>query len=88
MEAISAFKFAPPNLLILRWKSYLVGPSTQEQRQALNELEIPLQLDFLSRPLLDREGVILVKPEHQVSFTDALEKQGISYRIHSADVKE
>lgn len=45
------------------------------------------ELDILSHPILGREGVLLVKPEHQTAFIQDVETEGIAYRIHSDDVK-
>ncbi|XP_059061058.1 carboxypeptidase B-like [Achroia grisella] len=69
------------------WKSYYVGPKSQEHLQSIGPLAQEFELDILSHPILGREGVVLVKPEHQDGFTKALEEQGIAYRIHTADVK-
>ncbi|KAM3955733.1 LOW QUALITY PROTEIN: carboxypeptidase B-like [Aphomia sociella] len=69
------------------WKSYYVGPKSQEQLRSIGPLAQEFELDVLSYANVEREGVVLVKPEHQEGFTKALEEKGIAYRIHSADVK-
>ncbi|XP_031765019.2 carboxypeptidase B-like [Galleria mellonella] len=69
------------------WKSYYLGPKSQEQLQSIGPLVQQFELDVFSYVNLEREGVVLVKPEHQDGFTRALEEKGIAYRIHSADVK-
>ncbi|XP_031765034.1 carboxypeptidase B-like [Galleria mellonella] len=69
------------------WKSYYVGPKSQEQQQFIGSLVEEYELDFLSHAIIEQEGVVLVKPEHQDGFIKALEEKGIAYRIHAADVK-
>ncbi|XP_052749806.1 carboxypeptidase B-like [Galleria mellonella] len=69
------------------WKSYYIGPKSQEQLQSIGSLIQKFELDVLSHANIEREGVFLVKPEFQNGLTNALEEQGIAYRIHSADVK-
>ncbi|XP_059061112.1 carboxypeptidase B-like [Achroia grisella] len=69
------------------WKSYYYGPKSQEQLRSIGPLAEEFELDVLSYANIEREGVVLVKPEHQDGFIKALEEKGIAYRIHSADVK-
>ncbi|XP_053616170.1 carboxypeptidase B-like [Plodia interpunctella] len=69
------------------WKSYYLGPTTFEQLQAIGRLHDEFDLDILSHPILEREGITLVKPEHHVAFIKAIEDEGIPYRIHRDDVK-
>ncbi|GBP04995.1 Carboxypeptidase B [Eumeta japonica] len=69
------------------WKSYYVGPSSQEHTKALGDMVVKYELDFLSDATLGREGVVLVKPKFQKAFTEALEELGINYRIHTENVK-
>ncbi|KAM3956328.1 carboxypeptidase B-like [Aphomia sociella] len=71
----------------MEWKSYYVKPKTQEQLKALKSIIHELDVDILSHPILEREGVVLVEPEHQVEFTKILEERGIAYGIHSPDIK-
>ncbi|XP_072945696.1 carboxypeptidase B-like [Epargyreus clarus] len=70
------------------WKTYFVGPSTTDQFKDLAVMVPVFELDFLSRPIIGREGLVLVKPEHQDSFTKALEEKGITYYIHADNIKE
>ncbi|XP_075982295.1 carboxypeptidase B-like [Anticarsia gemmatalis] len=69
------------------WKSYFVGPSTKSHFETLQVLEQKYELDVLGRPAMEREGVVLVKPEHQDDFIRELDAVGISHRIHFDDVK-
>ncbi|XP_030023345.2 carboxypeptidase B [Manduca sexta] len=69
------------------WKSYYVAPSSQDELKAFGSVVQQLEVDILSNPYLDREGVVLVEPHKQDSFTSALESYGISYRIHADDIK-
>ncbi|XP_041969206.1 carboxypeptidase B-like [Aricia agestis] len=70
------------------WKSYIVQPSTLEQVKALHLLEPTLELDFLSHATTSREGVVLVKPEHQADFIAALAKLEVEYKVHAENIKE
>ncbi|XP_059061017.1 carboxypeptidase B-like [Achroia grisella] len=70
------------------WKSYYIGPKTQEQLQAIGSLAEEFELDVLAYANLEREGVVLVKPEYQDGFIKALEERDFAYKIHSADVKQ
>ncbi|CAH0698554.1 unnamed protein product [Spodoptera exigua] len=70
------------------WKSYYIGVSSVDQSKALGPLIQKFELDFLSHPAEGREGVVLVKPQHQAAFVQELEAEGIAYRIHADDVKE
>ncbi|XP_022823840.1 carboxypeptidase B-like [Spodoptera litura] len=70
------------------WKSYYVGVTTTEQSEALGPLVEKYELDFLSHPLLNRDGVVLVKPQHQAGFIKEIEAAGISYRVHADDLKK
>ncbi|XP_022120385.2 carboxypeptidase B [Pieris rapae] len=69
------------------WKSYYVAPSSVEQLESLGLMIPGFDLDFLSWATTDREGLVLVKPEHQDQFINALESEGIQYWIHVDDVK-
>ncbi|KAJ8721063.1 hypothetical protein PYW08_006528 [Mythimna loreyi] len=69
------------------WKSYYVGPSTEEQVKSLHELGTQLELDFLSPPHVLREAVVLVKPQYQEEFTTNLDNLEIRYRTHAEDIK-
>ncbi|XP_047027563.1 carboxypeptidase B [Helicoverpa zea] len=69
------------------WKSYYVGVATDAQAKALEPLIQKYELDFLSHPTKSREGVVLVKPQHQAGFVQDIEAGGITYRIHADDVK-
>ncbi|CAK1542474.1 unnamed protein product [Leptosia nina] len=71
----------------LGWKSYYVAPSTQDQLQSLGGMISGFDLDFLSRAALNREGLVLVKPEYQSGFVAALKNEGIQYWVHAEDVK-
>ncbi|XP_049878422.1 carboxypeptidase B-like isoform X2 [Pectinophora gossypiella] len=70
------------------WKSYYLGPSTTVQLSTLATLFDQYEVDVLSHPVLQREGVVLVKPEFQGPFTKALDTVGINYRVHADDVKK
>ncbi|KAJ8728571.1 hypothetical protein PYW07_006267 [Mythimna separata] len=69
------------------WKSYFVGPSTEEHVKSLHDLGAKLNLDFLSPPHVLRESVVLVQPEHQEEFTKNLDNLEITYRTHADDIK-
>ncbi|XP_072945697.1 carboxypeptidase B-like [Epargyreus clarus] len=69
------------------WSSYYVEPSTPEQLKMLGALVPAFDLDFLAHATIGREGVVLVKPQYQAGFLQTLEKEGITYRVHVADVK-
>ncbi|VVC98820.1 unnamed protein product [Leptidea sinapis] len=70
------------------WKSYFVAPTTQEQLEFLGSIRDVLDLDYLSYATVDRNGLVLVKPEHQEEFISTLNNQGINYRVHAEDVKK
>ncbi|XP_050559620.1 carboxypeptidase B-like [Spodoptera frugiperda] len=69
------------------WKSYYIKLSTAVQSKALGPMEQMYELDFLSHPAKGREGVVLVKPQHQAAFVKELDAEGIAYRIHVDNVK-
>ncbi|CAK1542472.1 unnamed protein product [Leptosia nina] len=69
------------------WRSYFVAPTSAEQLAVLGSLEMSLEVDFFMRPRLDREGVVLVKPDFQEEFVQVLAREGISHKIHAEDVK-
>ncbi|XP_038218731.1 zinc carboxypeptidase-like [Zerene cesonia] len=69
------------------WKSYYVTPSTNNQLETLGHLTNTLDLDFLIYATIDREGLVLVKPEYQMTFEGAVEAAGISFSVHADDVK-
>lgn len=46
------------------------------------------ELDLLSHPIAGREGVLLVKPEHQAGFEQDAAAAGITVRIHRENVKQ
>lgn len=46
------------------------------------------ELDILSHPISSREGVILVKPEHQAGFEQDAADAGISVKIHRDNIKQ
>ncbi|KAL0830105.1 hypothetical protein ABMA28_003562 [Loxostege sticticalis] len=68
------------------YKSYYVGPQTQVELRAFGTLVQEFDLDVLGYPSVGREGLVLVKPEHQAEFTNTLDAIGVSYRIHVEDV--
>ncbi|KAH9633656.1 hypothetical protein HF086_009756 [Spodoptera exigua] len=70
------------------WKSYYIGVSSVDQSKALGPLIQKFELDFLSHPAEGREGVVLVKPQHQAAFVQELEAEGIAYRIHADDIED
>ena len=70
-----------------RWKSIVVRPNNEDQVKALNSKIFDFDLDFLSHALVEREGVVLVKPKYQSDFLNFLFQEKIAYRIHSEDVK-
>ncbi|XP_013200769.2 carboxypeptidase B [Amyelois transitella] len=72
---------------LIGWKSYYLAPANEEHLQTIGRLKYDLDLDVLSHPILQREGVVLVKPEHHDSFIQAVQEAGIPYRIHREDVK-
>ncbi|KAH9631284.1 hypothetical protein HF086_003720 [Spodoptera exigua] len=45
------------------------------------------ELDVLSHPIIGREGLLLVKPEHHDDFIQDVTAEGIAFRIHADDVK-
>ncbi|XP_045504995.1 carboxypeptidase B-like [Colias croceus] len=69
------------------WKSYYVTPSSMDQIEILGQLTDSLDLDFLIYATIGREGLVLVKPEYQMTFEDAMEDVGISFSVHAEDVK-
>ncbi|XP_037871316.1 carboxypeptidase B [Bombyx mori] len=83
---VFAFAYAKHEMYI-GYKSYYISPSHENEFQALASLENEYQIDVLTRPIFGRDGLVLVKPEYQESFLDALDKYGIKYRIHFDDVK-
>ncbi|KAJ8728569.1 hypothetical protein PYW07_006265 [Mythimna separata] len=69
------------------WKSYYVELNADSNFKAFESMVEKYDLDILSHPILGREGVVLVKPEHQAAFIQNVESEGIAYRIHVDDVK-
>ncbi|XP_047027562.1 carboxypeptidase B-like [Helicoverpa zea] len=69
------------------WKSYYVGLESKDQFKAFWPMVDKYELDVLSHPILGREGVLLVKPEHQAGFILEAETEGIALKVHSEDVK-
>ncbi|XP_075982067.1 carboxypeptidase B-like [Anticarsia gemmatalis] len=70
------------------WKTYYVEPTTNSHFEALSLGEQKYALDFLMRPMVGREGVVLVQPEHQENFINELDNLGIGYRVHCDNIKE
>ncbi|KAI5638987.1 zinc carboxypeptidase domain-containing protein [Phthorimaea operculella] len=70
------------------WKSYYIGPAPAEKLKIFNSIYEDYGVDVLSRPLVNREGVVLVKPEQHDNFIHILEELQISYKIHKDDVKK
>ncbi|XP_045453545.1 carboxypeptidase B-like [Melitaea cinxia] len=73
--------------IYIGWKSYIVKPDSYEQLEKLGSKIPELELDFVSNAALNREGVVLVKPQYQADFLDFLTKEKISHRIHVEDLK-
>nr|XP_053616807.1 carboxypeptidase B-like [Plodia interpunctella] len=71
----------------LGWKSYYLGPSTPGQMKAIGQLISEYDVDVLGHPVIGYEGVALVKPEVHDAFLEALQMEGIAYRVHRDDVK-
>ncbi|CAK1542473.1 unnamed protein product [Leptosia nina] len=69
------------------WRSYYVTPATKEQLATLGSLESKLDVDIFVRPRVDREGMVLVKPQYLNEFITAMEEEGIPYSLHTEDVK-
>ncbi|KOB57171.1 Caboxypeptidase 4 [Operophtera brumata] len=69
------------------WKSLYLKPTSQEQLKLIGALADAYEVDIISHPILEREGVVLVKPQHLDGFVGALEEQDVSYRVHANDVK-
>ncbi|KOB67948.1 Carboxypeptidase B, partial [Operophtera brumata] len=69
------------------WKSLYLKPTSQEQLKLIGALADAYEVDIISHPILEREGVVLVKPQHLDGFVRALEEQDVSYRVHANDVK-
>lgn len=70
-----------------RWKSYYIKPSTPEQLKAIGPIADAFEVDILSHPIIQREGVVLVKPEHQAGFLESLKEHNLDFWIHTDDVK-
>ncbi|KAI5638986.1 zinc carboxypeptidase domain-containing protein [Phthorimaea operculella] len=70
------------------WRSYYIGPAPAEKLKIFNSIYEDYGVDVLSRPLVNREGVILVKPEQHDKFIQILDELQISYKIHRDDVKK
>lgn len=70
------------------WKSYYVGLTTHEQLKTFGSLVEQYEVDVLSPPIVQREGVVLVMPQYQEGFTKALETFGMTFKIHADNVKE
>ncbi|XP_063537722.1 carboxypeptidase B-like [Cydia strobilella] len=69
------------------WKSYYVGPASAEQLKAFGPIIDQYNVDVLSHPIVQREGVVLVAPKYQAGFTKALEDLAIEYKVHAENVK-
>ncbi|CAH2055630.1 unnamed protein product, partial [Iphiclides podalirius] len=69
------------------WRSYFVNPSDMLQLSFLGSVARDYEVDFLSRAAVGREGLALVRPQHQEQFAEALKSRNIAYRIHAEDVK-
>lgn len=63
-----------------------MAPLTKDQLKAVGSMKIDFELDFLSIPALDRDGLIIVRPEYQNAFTKALDAAGVPYRVHVDDI--
>ncbi|CAH0591700.1 unnamed protein product [Chrysodeixis includens] len=69
------------------WKSYYVELKSQTQLKTLRTLTSKYEIDALVHPILDREGILIVKPEHQKAFEQEAKAEEIAYRIHVDDIK-
>uniref|UniRef100_A0A2H1WIL3 SFRICE_030062 n=1 Tax=Spodoptera frugiperda TaxID=7108 RepID=A0A2H1WIL3_SPOFR len=69
------------------WKSYFVKLVDEIESKLFASLADKYELDILSRPIIGREGLLLVKPEYNDNFIQELISIGITFRIHSEDVK-
>ncbi|CAH0663688.1 unnamed protein product [Spodoptera exigua] len=69
------------------WKSYYVDLADKIQSQAFGSIVDKYELDVLSHPIIGREGLLLVKPEHHDDFIQDVTAEGIAFRIHADDVK-
>ncbi|XP_052744522.1 carboxypeptidase B-like [Bicyclus anynana] len=69
------------------WKSFYIKPSSHDQLKDLGNLISKLELDFYIHPSLDREGVVLVKPQYQDDFVKFVNEENMKYWIHADDVK-
>ncbi|CAH2268467.1 carboxypeptidase B-like [Pararge aegeria] len=71
----------------LGWKSFYVKPSSHDQLKGLGSLIPKLELDFIIKPTVDREGIVLVRPPYQDDFLNFLASEKIEHWIHAEDVK-
>ncbi|KAG7304833.1 hypothetical protein JYU34_010212 [Plutella xylostella] len=69
------------------WTSYAVNPSTFEQLKVIGQLVDQYEVDVFSYPTVQREGLVLVRPEVNDSVVKALEENQISYSVHVSDIK-
>ncbi|CAH2088362.1 unnamed protein product [Euphydryas editha] len=69
------------------WKSYIVKPESYEQLEKLGSKLLEFELDFVKNAALDREGIVLVKPEYQAGFLKFLSEENISHTVHVEDLK-
>ncbi|XP_047538956.1 carboxypeptidase B-like isoform X1 [Vanessa atalanta] len=70
------------------WKSFLVKPVSHDQLSKLTSKIAEFDLDFVSNVAVNREGIVLVKPQYQVDFLKFLSEENISNQIHSEDLKK
>ncbi|XP_050355625.1 carboxypeptidase B-like [Nymphalis io] len=70
------------------WKSVIVKPVNHEQLAKLTSKIIEFDLDFVSNAAVNREGVVLVKPQYQADFLKFLLQENISNWIHTEDLKK
>lgn len=74
-------------ILFYRWKSYFVQLVDEIQSKIFASIADKYEVDILSHPIIGREGLLLVKPEYNENFIQELISIGITFRIHSEDVK-
>lgn len=72
---------------IYRWKSYIISTPTKDAQSTFAAISEAYQVDVLTPPIVQREGVVIVRPEYQDGFIKALEKFNIEYKVHRNDLK-
>lgn len=60
---------------------------SETQLKNFKSLITKCEIDVLVNPIIGREGIVIVKPEHQKAFEQEAKAEDIAFRIHVNDIK-